>query len=96
MVIGLFAVDAASRSVAAAVGRQSHLVFPGADVILTAIAAGDSSSSVSGLYTTSLLNTVFRQSAMAISLSLAYALVVELLIFQPAAWVRRQGGSADR
>jgi ABC-2 type transport system permease protein len=79
MVIGLFAVDAASSSVAALLDGKA-IVFPGADVILTAIAAG---FLIFGFWAVFgfVLATVFRQSAMAIGLGLAYALVVELLIF---------------
>jgi ABC-type transport system involved in multi-copper enzyme maturation permease subunit len=79
MVVALFAVDAASSSGVAVLDGKA-IAFPGADVILKAIIAG---FLIFGLWAGFgfALATVFRQSAMAIGLGLAYALVVELLIF---------------
>jgi ABC-type transport system involved in multi-copper enzyme maturation permease subunit len=79
MVVGLFAVDAASSAVVATIDGKS-LAFPAADVILEAIAAGFVIFGFWAVFGFGLA-TVFRQSAMAIGLGLAYALVVELLIF---------------
>ncbi len=79
MVVALFAVDAAASLVVVTIDGKA-VAFPAADVILKAIAAAFlifGFWSVFGLA----LATVFRQSAMAIGLGLAYALVVELLIF---------------
>ena len=79
MVVALFAVDAASSSVVALLDGKA-ITFPGADVILEAIVAG---FLIFGFWAAFgfALSTVFKQSAMAIGLGLAYALVVELLIF---------------
>jgi ABC-2 type transport system permease protein len=79
MVVGLFAVDAASSVVVAQLDGKS-ITFPGVDVILEAIVAG---FLIFGFWAAFgfALATVFKQSAMAIGLGLAYALVVELLIF---------------
>lgn len=79
MVAGLFAVDAASSWVVALIDGKP-IVFPSADVILLAIAAGFLIFSFWAIFGFGLA-TIFRQSAMAIGLGLAYALVVELLIF---------------
>jgi ABC-type transport system involved in multi-copper enzyme maturation permease subunit len=79
MVVALFAVDAASSSVIALVDGHS-IVFPSADVVLKAIVAGFLIFGFWAMFGFGLA-TVFRQSAMAIGLGLAYALVVELLIF---------------
>jgi hypothetical protein len=79
MVVGLFAVDAASSVVVAQLDGKP-ITFPGADVILEAVVAG---FLIFGFWAAFgfALATVFKQSAMAIGLGLAYALVVELLIF---------------
>ena len=79
MVIGLFTVDAVS-SVAAALLDGKSIEFPPASEIAKGIAA------MSLIYAFwagfgFILATLFRQSAMAIGLGLAYALVVEGLIF---------------
>ncbi|HVS49567.1 MAG TPA: ABC transporter permease subunit [Candidatus Dormibacteraeota bacterium] len=79
MVVGLFAVDAASSTVAALLDGKA-IAFPSADVVLKAIVAGFLIFSFWAVFGFGLA-TVFRQSAMAIGLGLAYALVVELLIF---------------
>jgi ABC-type transport system involved in multi-copper enzyme maturation permease subunit len=79
IVIGLFAVDSASSwTVAQLDGKASS--FPSGDVFLKAIGAAFIIFlfwSVFGFA----LATVFRQSALAIGLGLAYALVIELLVF---------------
>jgi ABC-type transport system involved in multi-copper enzyme maturation permease subunit len=56
------------------------IAFPAADVILKAVGAG---FLIFGFWAVLgfALATVFRQSAMAIGLGLAYALVIEVLIF---------------
>jgi len=79
MVAALFAVDAASSTVIALIDGKT-IAFPGADVIVQAVIAG---FLIYGFWAAFgfALATVFRQSAMAIGLGLAYALVVELLIF---------------
>jgi len=79
MVIGLFVVDAAS-SVAAALLDGQSLQFPAASEIVKGIAA---MTLIYGFWAGFgfILATLFRQSAMAIGLGLAYALVVEGLIF---------------
>jgi ABC-2 type transport system permease protein len=79
MVVALFAVDAASSVVIAEIDGKA-ILFPAADVILKAIAAGFLIFGFWAVFGFGLA-TVFRQSAMAIGLGLAYALVVELLIF---------------
>ena len=79
IVIGLFAVDAACSWIVALLdGKTSS--FPAADVILKAIAAAFLIFGFWAVFGFALA-TVFRQSAMAIGLGLAYALVIELLIF---------------
>jgi ABC-type transport system involved in multi-copper enzyme maturation permease subunit len=79
IVIGLFAVDAASSWVVVQLdGKTSS--FPPADVIVKAIAAAFLIFSFWAVFGFALA-TVFRQSALAIGLGLAYALVIELLIF---------------
>jgi ABC-2 type transport system permease protein len=79
MVVGLFAVDAASSWVVALIdGKQ--VAFPEADVILQALVAAFLIFGFWAVFGFALA-TIFRQSAMAIGLGLAYALVVELLIF---------------
>ena len=79
MVVGLFAVDAASSWLIALIDGKP-IAFPAAEVILKAIVA---SFLIFGFWATFGfgLATIFRQSAMAIGLGLAYALVVEVLIF---------------
>jgi ABC-2 type transport system permease protein len=79
MVVGLLAVDAASSSVIALIDGKA-IAFPGAGVIAQAIAASFLIFTFWAIFGFGLA-TVFRQSAMAIGLGLAYALVVELLIF---------------
>jgi ABC-type transport system involved in multi-copper enzyme maturation permease subunit len=79
MVIGLFAVSAASSVVAALLDGKS-LAFPPASETVKGLAAMVLIYSLwSGFGF--ILATAFRQSAMAIGLGLAYALVVEGLIF---------------
>jgi ABC-type transport system involved in multi-copper enzyme maturation permease subunit len=79
MVVALFAIDAlASLLVVTIDGKPVE--FPAADVILKAIGAGFLIFGFWAIFGLALA-TVFRQSAMAIGLGLAYALVVELLIF---------------
>jgi ABC-type transport system involved in multi-copper enzyme maturation permease subunit len=79
MVVGLFGVDAAASVVIATLDGKS-IAFPAADEILKAIGAG---FLIFGFWAVlgMTLATVFRQSAMAIGLGLAYGLVVEVLIF---------------
>jgi ABC-2 type transport system permease protein len=79
MVVALFAVDAASSWIVALIDGKP-VAFPGADVILQAIVAGFLIFGFWAVFGFALA-TIFRQSAMAIGLGLAYALVVELLIF---------------
>jgi ABC-type transport system involved in multi-copper enzyme maturation permease subunit len=79
MVVGLFAVDAASSTVVALLDGKP-ITFPGVDVIAEAIVAGFLIFSFWAAFGFALA-TFFKQSAMAIGLGLAYALVVELLIF---------------
>ena len=79
MVVALFAVDAIS-SVAIAEIDGKAIAFPDAVVILQAIIAAFLIFGFWAVFGFALA-TVFRQSAMAIGLGLAYALVVELLIF---------------
>jgi ABC-2 type transport system permease protein len=79
MVVGLFAVDAGASAVLAAVDGKS-LTFPDGDVILKAIGAGFLIFGFWAVFGITLA-TLFRQSAMAIGLGLAYGLVVEMLIF---------------
>jgi ABC-type transport system involved in multi-copper enzyme maturation permease subunit len=77
--IGLFAVDGACSWVIAQLdGKTSS--FPPADVIAKAIAAAFLIFSFWAVFGFALA-TVFRQSALAIGLGLAYALVIELLVF---------------
>jgi ABC-2 type transport system permease protein len=79
MVVALFAVDAVASVIIVTIDGKS-IEFPAADVILKAIVAGFLIFGFWGVFGFTLA-TVFRQSAMAIGLGLAYALVVELLIF---------------
>jgi ABC-2 type transport system permease protein len=79
MVVALFAVNAAASLVVVTIDGKP-VAFPDTDVILKAIAAGFLIFGFWAVFGLTLA-TVFRQSAMAIGLGLAYALVVELLIF---------------
>jgi len=79
MVVALFAVDAASSSVVAAVDGKT-IAFPSADVIVKALVAAFLIFGFWAIFGLA-LSTLFKQSAMAIGLGLAYALVVEVLIF---------------
>jgi ABC-2 type transport system permease protein len=77
--IGLFAVDAACSWIVAQLDSKASS-FPAADVIVKAIGAAFLIFSFWAVFGFALA-TVFRQSALAIGLGLAYALVIELLIF---------------
>ena len=79
IVLGLFAVDAACSWIVAQLDGKSSS-FPAADVIVKAIGAAFLIFSFWAVFGFALA-TVFRQSALAIGLGLAYALVIELLIF---------------
>lgn len=79
MVIGLFAVDAAS-SVGAALLDGKSIEFPAASQIVKGIGAMCLIFAFWAGFGF-ILATLFRQSAMAIGLGLAYALVIEGLIF---------------
>lgn len=79
MVIGLFAVDAAS-SVAAALLDGKTIEFPAASQIIKGMGAMALIFAMWAAFGF-VLATLFRQSAMAIGLGLAYTLVVEGLIF---------------
>ncbi len=79
MVIALFAVDAAASVVIATVDGKS-ITFPATDEILKAIGAGFLIFGFWAVFGLGLA-TLFRQSAMAVGLGLAYALVVEVLVF---------------
>ena len=79
MVVALFAVDAGSSSIVALVDGKT-IGFPNADVIVKAIVAAFLIFGFWAIFGLA-LSTLFRQSAMAIGLGLAYALVVEVLIF---------------
>lgn len=79
IVVGLFAVDAACSWVVAQLDGKNS-TFPAADVIGKAIGATFLVFSFWAVFGFALA-TVFRQSALAIGLGLAYALVIELLIF---------------
>jgi ABC-2 type transport system permease protein len=79
MVVALFAIDAVASLVVVTIDGKA-VEFPAADVILKAIGAGFLIFGFWAIFGLALA-TVFRQSAMAIGLGLAYALVVELLIF---------------
>jgi ABC-type transport system involved in multi-copper enzyme maturation permease subunit len=79
MVVALFAVDAVASVIIVSIDGKS-IEFPAADVIVKAIVAGFLIFGFWAVFGFTLA-TVFRQSAMAIGLGLAYALVVELLIF---------------
>lgn len=79
MVLGLFAVDAMA-SVAAAVLDGKSIDFPAVGDILKAVAAMLLIFGFWAVFGVTLA-TLFRQSALAIGLGLAYALVIEALIF---------------
>jgi ABC-2 type transport system permease protein len=79
MVVALFAVDAVASVIIVSIDGKP-IEFPAADVIVKAIVAGFLIFGFWAVFGFTLA-TVFRQSAMAIGLGLAYALVVELLIF---------------
>jgi ABC-type transport system involved in multi-copper enzyme maturation permease subunit len=79
MVVALFAVDAVASVIIVSIDGKP-IEFPAADVIVKAIVAGFLIFGFWAIFGFTLA-TVFRQSAMAIGLGLAYALVVELLIF---------------
>jgi ABC-type transport system involved in multi-copper enzyme maturation permease subunit len=79
IVVALFAVDAACSWVVAQLDGKSSS-FPSANVILKAMGAAFLIFGFWAVFGFALA-TVFRQSAMAIGLGLAYALVIELLIF---------------
>jgi ABC-2 type transport system permease protein len=79
MVVALFAVDAAASVVLATIDSHS-ITFPAAEEILKAIAAGFLIFGFWAVFGFALA-TLFRQSAMAIGLGLAYALVIEVLVF---------------
>jgi hypothetical protein len=72
-------VDAACSWVIALLDGKSSS-YPAADVIVKAIAAAFLIFSFWAVFGFALA-TVFRQSALAIGLGLAYALVIELLVF---------------
>ena len=91
MVIALFAVDALASSVVAVVDKRSG-TFPAGVDILKAIAAAWLIFGFWAVFGFALA-TLFRQSAMAIGLGLAYAIVIEGIIFQIAGNV---GGTAVR
>jgi ABC-type transport system involved in multi-copper enzyme maturation permease subunit len=79
MVVALFVVDAAASLLVAAIDGQDT-AFPAADVIAKGIGACFliyGFWALLGIW----LATLFRQSAMAIGLGLAYGLVVERLVF---------------
>lgn len=79
MVVALFAVDAVASVIIVTIDGKP-IDFPAADVIVKAIVAGFLIFGFWAVFGFTLAS-VFRQSAMAIGLGLAYALVVELLIF---------------
>jgi hypothetical protein len=79
MVVALFAIDAAASLVIVTIDGKTS-AFPATDIVAKAIAAGFLIFGFWAVFGLGLA-TVFRQSAMAIGLGLAYALVVELLIF---------------
>jgi ABC-type transport system involved in multi-copper enzyme maturation permease subunit len=79
MVVALFAIDALASLIVVTIDGKA-VEFPAADVIVKAIGAGFLIFGFWAIFGLALA-TVFRQSAMAIGLGLAYALVVELLIF---------------
>jgi ABC-2 type transport system permease protein len=79
MVIALFAVDAASSTVVALIDGKT-IAYPDAITIAKAIVACFLIFGFWAMFGLALA-TLFQQSALAIGLGLAYALVVEVLIF---------------
>jgi ABC-2 type transport system permease protein len=79
MILALFAVDAAASYVIAAVDGKST-AFPPPGDILRAISAAWLILGFWAAFGVALA-TLFRQSAMAIGLGLAYGLVIEVLVF---------------
>jgi ABC-2 type transport system permease protein len=79
MVVALFATDAVA-SIGAALLDGKTLEFPGGVDLLKGVAALYLTFGFWALFGLALA-TLFRQSAMAIGLGLAYALVIEALIF---------------
>jgi ABC-type transport system involved in multi-copper enzyme maturation permease subunit len=79
MVVGLFAVNAAGSIVVATIDGKSTS-FPALDVIAKGVGACYLVFGFWALLGLSLA-TLFRQSAMAIGLGLAYGLIVERLVF---------------
>lgn len=79
LVVALFAVDAAASTGIALIDGKA-INFPGAGEIVKAVFAGFLMYGFWAAFGFGLA-TVFKQSAMAIGLGLAYALVIELLVF---------------
>jgi ABC-2 type transport system permease protein len=79
MVIALFAVDAASSTIVALIDGKT-IAYPDATTIVKAIVACFLIFGFWAMFGLALA-TLFQQSALAIGLGLAYALVVEVLIF---------------
>jgi ABC-type transport system involved in multi-copper enzyme maturation permease subunit len=79
LVVGLFAADAVASAGAAILDGKS-IAYPGATDIGKGLAAMYLIFAFWGLFGLTLA-TLFRQSAMAIGLGLAYALVIEGIIF---------------
>jgi ABC-2 type transport system permease protein len=79
MVIALFGVDAASSTVVALIDGKT-ISYPDATTIVKAIVACFLIFGFWAMFGLALA-TLFQQSALAIGLGLAYALVVEVLIF---------------
>jgi len=80
LVLGLFGVSALSSIVAALVDAKST-VFPATDDIVKGLAAGFLIFEFWAVFGF-VLATLFRQSALAIGLGLAYAIVIEGIIFR--------------
>jgi ABC-type transport system involved in multi-copper enzyme maturation permease subunit len=79
MVIALFGVDAASSTVVALIDGKT-IAYPDATTIVKAVVALFLIFGFWAMFGLALA-TLFEQSALAIGLGLAYALVIELLIF---------------
>jgi ABC-type transport system involved in multi-copper enzyme maturation permease subunit len=79
MVIALFAVDAASSTVVALIDGKT-IAYPDTTTIVKAVVACFLIFGFWAMFGLALA-TLFQQSALAIGLGLAYALVVEVLIF---------------
>jgi ABC-2 type transport system permease protein len=79
MVVALFTVDAGASAVIASLDGKS-ITFPAGVEILKALGAGFLIFGFWAVFGIALA-TLFRQSAMAIGLGLAYGLVVEVLVF---------------